>query len=97
MRFHVLDVPQHVLHAVAQDDAALGPIQQLDREQVFQLADAAADGGVIEVEALGGGMDAALAGDLQKHPEIIPFDDVSVHPAFPSALRPSLRTLRPRP
>ena len=68
VRLHALDVIEQLLHAAAHDNAALRAVEQLDRQQVLELADPAAHGRMVELELLRGSMDGALASNLQEHP-----------------------------
>ena len=65
---------EQLLRAAAHHDAALRAVEQLDRQQILELADPPADGRMVELELLGRRMDGALAGNLQEHPQIVPFD-----------------------
>jgi hypothetical protein len=76
---HLLDVLDQFARFRTHDNALFGPIEQLDRQHGFQLADAAADRGMIELQPPRGRIDGPLAGDFEEDAQVVPVDRRQVH------------------
>ena len=70
---HLLDVLEQGLRFRANHHAFPIAIEQFDGKQRFKPAYAAAYRRVIEPKLARSSMDAALAGDLEKNPQVVPF------------------------
>ena len=73
MLVHLLDVLEQGLRFRANHHALPVAIEQFDGEQGFKPAYPPADRRMVEPKLARSSVDAALPGDLEEHPQVVPF------------------------
>src|SRR5665213_1631595 len=96
MHIHVLDVLEQLLGIRTHGHALARAVEQFYREERLEFADAAADGRVIEMQPLRGGVHASLSGHFEENPQVIPFHGRPAHNSLPSMITHTGRVLRPQ-
>ena len=72
--FDALRNREQAMAMFGQDEAVRLAVEQLDREALFQLGDAPADGGVVDFQSPRGRRKAALTCQFQEINQIVPIE-----------------------
>ena len=72
---HFLGVVQQFEGGFRGLEAVRQPVEQLGADRVLQRLDAPGDGGVADLQALGGRRQAAFLGQRHEDPEVVPIAD----------------------